>query len=140
MTDIALTAAQVALIDPLKADIKSYIAYEALTRGDAVYIKTDGTVAKADANGSGTLQFRGIALESVGAGAAVDVLHEGLIAGFTVSGMNADAIAYLSNTAGKLATAAGSTSVACGRVLCMTDQPTATKVLRIFTQWEADWA
>lgn len=132
MADIALTAAQVSLLNPLKCDIQSYIATEALTKGDAVYILTTGKVGKADANST---SFRGIALHTVGAGEAVDVLHDGLIGGFTVSSLNADVPVYLSNTAGKLATAAGSTSVICGRVVCLTDTPTLTKVIRIVTPW-----
>lgn len=140
MTDITVTAAQVAALDPQKAIIEKYIASVAITKGQAVYLTTAGKAALADANGSGTLQFRGIALNTVGAGDAVDVLHEGVVSGFGVSGMNGDAIAYLSNTAGALGTAAGSTSVACGRVVVLTDSPTLTKALRIFTRWSADWS
>lgn len=140
MTDIVVTAAQVGMIFPMKAEVRSYIAYVAITKGQAVYIRTDGKVAVADADGSGTLQFRGIALNTVGAGDAVDVIHDGELYGFTVAGLNADSMVYLSNTAGALATAAGSTSVVCGRVVCLTDTPTMTKVLRVFTRWSADWA
>ena len=140
MADITVTAAQVALLDPQKSVIEKYIASVAITKGQAVYLTTAGKAALADGNGSGTKQFRGIALNTVGAGDAVDVLHEGVVAGFTVSGMNGDAIAYLSNTAGALSTTAGSTSVACGRVVVLTDGPTLTKALRIFTRWSADWS
>ena len=132
MTDIALTAAQIAVLNPLKASIQSYIAYAALTKGDAVYIRTDGKVDKSDANSTA---FRGIALNTVGAGEAVDVLHDGLVGGFTVSSLNADVPVYLSNTAGKLGTTAGSTSIVCGRVVCLTDVPTLTKVLHIQVPW-----
>jgi len=140
MADITVTAAQVAALDPQKSTIEKYIAAVAITKGQAVYLNTSGKAALADANGSGTLQFRGIALNTVAAGEAVDVLHEGVVAGFGVSSMNGDAIAYLSNTAGALGTAAGSTAVACGRVVVLTDAPTLTKALRVFTRWSADWS
>jgi len=139
MADIAITAAQIAAIDPLKSVIRSYVAASAVTKGQAVYIATTGKVAPAGAQVSGGKQFRGIALNAGAASDAVDVLQDGEIAGFTVSGMNGDAIAYLSNTVGALATAAGSTTVACGRVVTMTDGPSFTKVLRIFTRWSEDW-
>ncbi len=140
MADITVTTAQVAALDPKKAVIEKYIAAEAITKGQAVYLTTAGKAGVADANASGKVQFRGIALDTVAAGDAVSVLHEGVVAGFGVSGMNGDAIAYLSDTAGALSTTAGLTSVACGRVVTLTDAPTLTKALRIFTRWSADWA
>jgi hypothetical protein len=45
----------------------------------------------------------------------------------------------LSHTAGALADAAGSTSVVAGRIVCLADS-NLSKVLRVFTKWEADWA
>lgn len=138
MADIAVTAARVGLIDPIKSLVKSYIATETITKGQAVYILTTGKVGVADANASGKQQFRGIALNGGGAGQAIDVLHEGDVYGFTLNG-NADSIAYLSNTAGALSTTAGSMSVACGRVVCLADS-SLTKVLRVFTRWSADWS
>jgi len=140
MTDIVVTAAQVAMLDPIKCITRSYLAGVAITKGQAVYIYTDGTVKLCDANGSGTYQFRGIALNTVGIGQAVEVLHEGEVGGFTVAGMNADAVVYVSNTAGALATAAGTTDIVAGRVVCLTNGPTSTKVVRITTQWATIWA
>lgn len=141
MTAIAVTPAQVALVHPKKTsqNIRSYIASVAITKGQAVYITTTGKAALCDANGSGTKQFRGIALKSVDAGSAVDVLHDGELYGFGVSALNVDALIYASNTPGGLDTAAGSTTIAAGRVVALTDSPTLTKVLRVFTRWEADW-
>jgi hypothetical protein len=138
MADITVTAAQVGLVDPIKATVKSYIATETITKGQAVYILTTGKVGLADANASGKKQFRGIALNGGGAGQAIDVLHDGECYGFTLAG-NADAMIYLSHTAGALADAAGSTSVVAGRIVCLADS-NLSKVLRVFTQWEADWA
>lgn len=138
MAAVALTASQISLPDPQKCDVRSYIATEAITAGQAVYILTTGKVGVADANAAGKQQFRGIALKGVGAGMAVDVLHSGEVAGFTLTG-DADTLVYLSDTAGGLDTSAGTMTVRCGRVVCRTDS-SLTKVLRIFTRWDTDWS
>lgn len=140
MSDITVTAAQVSPLDPLKANISTYIANAALTKGDAIYLTTAGKADKCDADASGKYQYRGIALQTVGAGDPVDVIDDGLVAGFDVTALNADALVYVSNNAGKLATAAGTTSIVAGRVVCLTDKPTLTKVLRTFVRLEADWS
>lgn len=138
MTAVAVVAAKVAMVDPIKCVTRSYIAAVAITRGQAVYINTSGKIDLADSNGSGTRQFRGIALDTVGANQACEVLHEGEVAGFTVSGLNADSLVYVGTTAGGLDTGTGGAAAA--RVVCMTDVPNNTKVLRVFTRWESDWA
>ena len=138
MTAVALTAARISCPDPLKCTIRSYIATETITAGQAVYFLTTGKVGVADANASGKQQFRGIALTGGAAGTAIDVLHDGEVAGFTLTG-NGDTFVYLSDTAGGLDTSAGTMTVPCGRVVCRSDKD-LTKVLRVFTQWEADWA
>lgn len=140
MAEITVTTASVAVLDPIKSDIRSYFAAEAITAGQAVYFTTAGKVGVADANAAGKQQFRGIALQSVGAGSAVEVLHQGEINGFGVSALNGDAFVYLSDTAGVLADAAGTMTVPCGRVLALTNGSLMTKVLRVFVQWEAQWA
>lgn len=139
MADITVTAAQVGLVDPQKATVKPYVAAATITKGQAVYITSSGTANLADANGSGTLQFRGIALSGGGAGQAIDVCEDGELYGFTLSGVAYDGLIYLSNTAGALADAAGGTSVVCARVAPMSDKD-KTKVLRVFVRREADWA
>lgn len=138
MATVAVTTTQVNALDPIKCTIRSYVAAVAITRGQAIYINTAGKVAPADSDGSGTRQFRGIALKTVGAGQAVDVLHDGEIAGFGVSALNCDTLVYVGTVAGTLITGTG--GAAAGRVVALTDMPTATKVLRIFTRWEADWS
>lgn len=140
MTAIALTAAQIAPVYPDKAEIYDFVAAASITAGQAVYLASTGTVNLADANGSGTLQFRGIALNAAAAGQAVSVLKKGHCYGFTVSGLTIDDIAYLSDTAGGLDTSAGSTSVICGRVMCVPDKPTYTKVLWVEANWVATYA
>ena len=138
MAAVALTAARISCPNPQKCDIRSYIATETITQGQAVYILTTGKVGVADANAAGKQQFRGIALNGGGAGSAIDVLHAGEVAGFTLTG-DADTLVYLSDTAGGLDTSAGTMTVRAGRVVCRSDAD-LTKVLRVFTQWEADWA
>ncbi|HMN12583.1 MAG TPA: hypothetical protein PKD55_09695 [Bellilinea sp.] len=138
MADITVTAAKVAPVFPEKSDIRTYIATETITAGQAVYILTTGKVGVADANAAGKQQFRGIALNGGAAGAAIDVLHEGEVYGFTLAG-NADTLLYLSDTAGVLSDTAGTMTVVCGRVVCLADK-SLTKVARVFVQWEAQWA
>ena len=138
MADITATAAKIKLIDSVAYDKRSYIAVEALTAGQAVYFTTAGKVGIADANAAGKQQFRGIALESVGAESAVSVLHSGEVEGFTLSG-NADTRVYLSDTAGSLADSAGTMTVIAGRVVTRTNDA-ATKVLRVDTAWTTQWA
>jgi len=133
MTTIAVTAAQVGLVDPLKATVKSYIALEAILKGQAVYIATTGKVGLADENGSGTLQFRGIALCGGGIGQAIDVVEDGEVYGFTLAG-DYDVLVYLSATPGALDTAG---SVVVGRIAPMSNAA-LTKVLRVFTLRHVD--
>lgn len=138
MADIVVTAAKVGLLFPQTADVRDYIATATTTKGQAMYILTAGTVGIADADDAGKQQFRGIALNGGGAGQVISVLHDGEVAGFTVTG-DANTLLYLSDTAGALADAAGTMTVAAGRIICDSDHD-ATKVVRIFTQWEADWS
>jgi hypothetical protein len=141
MTDIALTAAQVSLAFPNAQtnEIVDFIATEAITKGQAVYLLTTGKVGVADANASGKQQFRGIALANAAAGKPVSVLKKGVLYGYTISGLNADAMVYLSDTAGALADAAGTMTVVCGRVISLTD-PSLTKVLYVDADWLRAWS
>jgi len=135
--EIALTAAQVGLVDPQKARVKSYIAGSTITKGQPVAMDTDGTVDPADASGGGGYLFEqvvGVALNGGGAGQAIDVLEDGECYGFTVSGMNCGDIVYVSDTVGRLSTVAGTETVFMGRVVALTDK-SATKVIRIQTIW-----
>lgn len=134
MSDITVTASKVGLVFPEKSIVRDYIATETITAGQAVYFLTTGKVGVADANASGKQRVCGIALNGGGAGQAISVLHEGEIAGFTLSG-NADTLVYLSDTAGALADAAGTMQMAIGRVKCLSDA-NLTKVLYV----QADWA
>jgi hypothetical protein len=138
MTDIALTATQIALVYPQEAEVFDYIAGVALTAGQPVYLAATGKVSPADGNGSGTTKVRGIALQTVGAGQAVSVVKRGHLYGFTISGLAYDAVVYLSDTAGKLADAPSATTPArIGRVVPLPDN-SLTKVLYVDCSWESE--
>ena len=135
MSVIALTAAQVEPCFPDKAEIFTLVASEAITKGQTVYQTTAGTAAIATAS----QQFRGIALETVGAGAAVPVLKCGHVYGYTLTAVAYDALVYVGDTMGRLETAAGSTTVNGGRVMALADND-LTKVLYVDADWRRTWA
>ena len=140
MAAVALTAAQIGVVFPHTAEIYDFVAAATITRGQALYITSAGLVNLADANGSGTLQFRGIALNGGGAGQAISVLKRGHCFGYTVSALAYDAPIYLSDTAGGLDTVAGSTSILVGHVVPLSDAGTFTKVLYVEADWLRIWA
>ncbi len=139
MADITVTATEVALVDQCDAKVKTYIAAATLSAGDAVYVTSAGKVNLADANGSGTLQFRGIVIKGGGAGQPVDVCERGELKGFSLSGVAYDGPIYLSNTAGKLADAAGGSSIICGRVSVRPDA-NLTKTLLVWASPIANYS
>jgi len=129
MADIVVVKAKVSPVNPSSCDIKDYIAGVALTAGQPVYVDAAGKAQIADANGSSPInRFRGIALNDAGIGQAVSVLRYGEVAGFTLTSQAYDAPIYVSDTAGSLADAAGSTSLLVGVVSVMSDKD-LTKVL-----------
>ena len=133
--EIAVTAAKIGVVDPVKSTIKSYIAGSTITKGQAVAQETDGTVDPADASTSGGYLFeqvRGIALTAGGVGQAIDVLEDGEVYGYTVSGLNCGDLVLLSDTVGRLSTVLGTGDVWMGRVTCLADK-SLTKVVRIQT-------
>lgn len=141
MADLTLTAAQIAPVFPQKATIISGVLSETVTVGQAVYlVASTGKWGLADANAAGKQQFRGIALGGGGANQAISILKEGHVYGYSLSGMNYDDIAYLSDTAGALADAAGTMEVVTGRVVPLTDQGNLTKVLYVDANWRTQWS
>ena len=138
MADIVVTADKVGLIDATKAEVTNYIATETITRGQAIYRLTTGKAGVADANAGGKQQFRGIALNGAGAGQAVAVCEDGELSGFTVTG-NADALIYLSDTAGALADGVGTMTVPAGRIVVKADKD-LTKIIRVSINKLAQWA
>jgi hypothetical protein len=140
MADIALTAAQIGRVDPKEAEVYDFEwLTTAPTVGQAVYVDpTTGKVGVADANDSGKEQFAGIVLSVQGRG--VSVLKRGRVYGFTLTGMNYWAIAYLSNTAGALADANGTMTVRVGKVVPITEAGQRIKVLYIDADWRSAWS
>ena len=131
--EIALTAAQVGLVDPIKATVKSYIAGATITKGQVVAMDTDGTIDPADASAGGGYLYEqvvGVALNGGGAGQAIDVVSVGEVYGFTVSGMDSGDLVYVSDTAGYLSTVAGTVTVIVGRISPLTDK-SVTEVIRL---------
>lgn len=137
MADIAVTAAQVAVLFPHSAEVYSFIAAETITAGQAVYFTSAGKAGVADANASGKQQVRGIALNGAGAGQAVDVVKRGHVAGFTLGTYNT--LVYLSDNAGALADAAGTVSAAVGRIVALSDSA-LTKALYVDLSWTSVFA
>lgn len=131
MADLTLTAAQIAVVFPENSEIYDYIAAETITAGQPVYINTSGKAGVADANGISPInRFRGIALNKAYAGQAVSVLVKGSVYGYTLSGLAYDASVFVSDTAGSLADAAGTTSLAVGKVMPLSDKD-ISKVLYV---------
>lgn len=140
MTDIALVANEVSVISGQfgEPEIVNVTLTATTTIGQALYQASTG-FGIADANDSGKQQFRGIALEGGGAGQVIGMLKRGGIEGFTISGLAADAIVYLSDTAGALADANGSMTVHIGRVY-LTATSDGAKVLYVDADWLRTWA
>jgi hypothetical protein len=133
MADITRTKEQIGVVYPHKAEIDNGIAGVAIEAGQPVYIDSNGKYGLADANAAAADQFRGIALETVAAGQAISVLVRGELYGYTLSGAY-DSAAYVSNSVGELADAAGDTSLLVGRVVAVHNSKDATKVLKV-TGW-----
>lgn len=138
MADIVVTEAAVAVIFPLKAEIHTFIAAEALSAGESVSFDSAGKLIQADANAAGEQQARGIVLTSGGAGQALNILKKGHLNGYTIS-QAYDAAVYLSDTAGAVADAAGTMTVPVGRVVGLTDKA-ITKAIYFEFEWNVVWA
>jgi hypothetical protein len=134
MAELTVVAGQVAQVFPMESRIRTYKAAVDLTAGLPVYIDANNKVNKSDGNGASPVnRFRGITLETVKAGQDVDVISDGEIAGFDLSGLAYDAAVYVSDNVGVLADVAGTTPLLVGRVHGMNDGA-KTKVLRL-TGW-----
>jgi hypothetical protein len=141
MPDLTVTAAYVGRSHHTAEEVYSFTAGVAITRGQAVYFNTTtGKLALADASAAGTAQFRGIALQTAQIGQPVDVIMRGFVSGFDLSGLDYDALVYVSDTAGALADAVGTVTAPAGRVLPFNDAGTLTKGL--FVDWAtlSDWS
>lgn len=135
MTAIVVTAAHVDRARPDSDEVIPVVLATAVTRGQVLYQSTAG-FGVADADDAGKQQARGIALDNGAAGQTIAMLKRGFVSGFAVSGLNDDAILYLSNTAGALDDGAGTLTVRCGRVTKLQD----TKMVYVDFDWTIVWA
>lgn len=134
MAIITSVAAQVAPVFPAAAEVYDFIAAEAITAGQPVYIVgTTGRVGRADADATGRQSFAGLALRSASAGQAVSVLKRGHVAGFNVTQANWSLV-YVSNTEGALDDVAGAVEIRVGRVVALPDSA-GTKVIYVEAEW-----
>jgi len=138
MTAIALdTTREVNVVFAETAEIRDMKEAETLAVGDVVYVTSAGKAGKADANASGKQQARGIVVKRQGT--VVSVMKRGYLAGFDISALDYDAQVFLSDTAGKLDTAAGTLSVPCGRVSALTND-SLSKILYVDFNWVTQYA
>ena len=131
MADIALTAAKIAVVDPDKAWIDTYIAGVAITAGQFLYgIVSTGTVGLADEDASAEASWvLGMALEGAASGQPVQVLRRGKTYGFTLTSHAYWLPCSLSNTAGALLDTGATTNIV-ARVVPLSDAD-LTKVLEV---------
>src|SRR6185503_19512073 len=91
---------------------------EAVTAGAPVRLDASaGKFTNANGSSAGEARIWGIATRTVAAGEALTAIRNGVLDGFDLSGMNYDAAVYLSDTDGRLDTAAGTVSTVVGRVI-----------------------
>jgi hypothetical protein len=103
MATLTATAAQVSPVNETQCEMPTYVAAVALTAGQAVYVNSSGKVDLARANAVGTSKCAGVALRTVGANQAIEVLQRGSMAGLDLSGVAYGGVVYLSSaTAGAL--------------------------------------
>lgn len=95
----------------------TYPTGEAIAEPMAVRFDTNGKVVKASAAAAGTADVKGIGLaRRPGANYGLTVLKQGVLEGFDLSSLAFGAAVYLSDTPGRLSTAAGTVSVIVGYV------------------------
>ena len=140
MSDISVNATNFGIITTMPYRILSVTAIENVTKAQAAYIDpTTGKFGIADANVAGKQQLRGVFLETQYANYPVDLLLDGYLFGYDLSGLNYGALLYLSDTAGAFADAVGTLTVHAGRVFPINDS-TLTKAFYLQSDWLRTWA
>ena len=132
MADLSITAAKVAAAKVFEKVTGP--AGEVITAGQPVrYDTTTGRFVKADATSAANGRVVGIALDPANAaGMPITVLTKGwLDLGDALGDLAYDADVFLSNTAGALADAAGTTSIVIGTVVPVWYGTTPDKLLRV---------
>ncbi|HPT99074.1 MAG TPA: hypothetical protein PLU39_14500 [Armatimonadota bacterium] len=122
MADISLAAAgKMRLLESNRQS--TCVAGEDLTAGDAVRLIPSGNgagrVVKAQADTDANARVFGIATRSVKAGMPVTVLMEGVLDGYDFGTRDFGGTLFLSNTAGRIADAAGTVSKKLGYILAV---------------------
>lgn len=129
MTAVALVAKEMkpCFSDPGHCEVYSGKAGEDLTRGQVVYIHTDGTWLLADAGVAAEDEPQGVVVyHDAPSGQQASILVRGPVEGFTVDGLNAGVLVFLANgTPGGIDTAVDA-DVPVARVWPL---PDTTKVL-----------
>lgn len=139
MTDLALTAADIAVVFPNKADILPVTLAAAVTKGQTLYKDANGKGNLADGNASGAQQTRLLALQAGGAGDVINALKEGHVFGFTIT-QAYDAPLFQSDTAGAIGDSNGTLEVPVGLVDGIDRGGTITKVVYFAPRWGADYS
>ena len=133
MADLTIAAADVAALEIIEKFTAP--AAEAIDAGEmAVCDETSAKLALSDASSQALLGFGpGIALRSAAlADEPVTILKKGIVGlGAALAGLAYDAAVYSSDTAGKLADAAGTVTLIVGYVVPVWDGTTPGKALRI---------
>src|SRR5574341_715395 len=116
--------ADIALITANKAEVVQSFeqltapAIEAIVAGAPVRIDTaTGKFTNANATTLAEAKAYGLAVRTVAAGEALTAVRRGILAGFDLSGLNFDALLYLSNTDGRIADVNGTITSIMGRVI-----------------------
>lgn len=114
MADISLTSAQIAALTENGAIVRNYTAGAALTVGYAVYVSGNRAVTHSAASAAGTAKAIGVVVASydgetsVASGGPAAVCVFGPVSGYTDG--TAGAKAWVSNNAGRIADAAGTSA------------------------------
>lgn len=141
MTALTVTAAQVDVVFPEKAEIYTAICAETITAGQSLFRDSNGKLQLADGDAAGEQQTRFLALQGGVAGQAISVLKQGHVYGFDLSGMAYDDPVYQSNTTGALDTAAGTVNNPVGIVDAITlDGANIVKCLYFNPRWQGDYS
>jgi hypothetical protein len=143
MADIELTTANKVEVVENWEPLPSFRAGEAITAGAPITFNSSGDWVNADANGTTSLlNVRAIATKTVTIGQALTGLKRGILDGFVLTSQAYMAPIYASNTVGRLADAAGGTSIPIGRVMPATAVPPITtakdKLLYVDISWQED--
>jgi predicted RecA/RadA family phage recombinase len=123
MADLAIADTEnVRRVTPRRDSVGKAIAAVTIAPGDVLYLDaTSGKAKLGDGSTAATAVIVGVALNDALAGQAVEYLKSGKIGGFTVSGLSFGDYVYLSDTAGKIADAAGTVSLVLGQIVASTD-------------------